>query len=127
MGQVTVAGFEFSVLWQFGSGTPFTKALGFDEYIMMFDSYEGVDIRETPGLERVIYGQPYADRLPAYHRLDLSLGRTFRIGRHVDTTVKFDLINVLDRDNLLYFDLFTLVRVDQLPRFYSLGLRIDFR
>ena len=94
---------------------------------MVSDSYETVDVRFEPGLERVIYGQPYDARLPNYHRLDLSLARAFPIGPRVTASVKFDLINAYDRDNLLYLDLFTLVRVDQLPRFYSLGFRVDFR
>jgi hypothetical protein len=126
-GQANVLGFDVSALWQFGSGTPFTQALGFDEYIMLEDTYEGVDLRFDPSQERVIYGLPYAHRLPAYHRLDLSISRTFRAAPHLDATLKFDVINAYDRDNLLYLDLFTIERVDQLPRFYSLGLRIDLK
>jgi len=84
-------------------------------------------VREESGEERVIYGPPYDARLPNYHRLDLSLSRVFKLGRRADATIKFDLINAYDRDNLFYLDLFTLVRVDQLPRFPSIGLKIDFR
>jgi hypothetical protein len=126
-GSVKLFGFDLSALWQFGSGTPFTQALGFDEYIMMSDTYEFVDVREESGQERVIYGSPYEARMPDYHRLDLSISRMFRPSRHIDITAKFDLMNVYDRENVFFLDLFTLARVNQLPRFPAFGVRIDFR
>ena len=125
--QLDLFGFDFSALFQYGSGTPFSRAIGFDEYILVSGPIEEVDVREESGVERVIFGPPYDARLPSYQRLDLSLGRQFSLGPRVDATIKFDLINALDRQNLFYLDLFTLVRVDQLPRFPSLGLKIDFR
>jgi hypothetical protein len=127
MGTVTLAGFDISALWQFGSGTPYSRAIGFDEYILVSGTFEEVNVQEESGEERVIYGPPYDARLPDYHRLDLSIARMFRLGPRVDATVKFDLINAYDRQNLFYLDLFTLVRVDQLPRFPSLGLKVEFR
>lgn len=127
MGRVSVLGFDLSALWQYGSGTPYSRAIGFDEYILVSGTFEEVDVRQESGEERVIYGPPYDARLPDYHRLDLSISRVFGLGRRADATIKFDLINAYDRSNLFYLDLFTLVRVDQLPRIPSLGLRIDFR
>ncbi|MFV1981671.1 MAG: TonB-dependent receptor plug domain-containing protein, partial [Rhodothermia bacterium] len=115
MAKISVLGFDMSALWQFGSGTPFSRAIGFDEYLLVSGTSEEVDVREESGEERVIYGPPYDARLPNYHRLDLSLSRVFKLGRRADATIKFDLINAYDRDNLFYLDLFTLVRVDQLP------------
>jgi hypothetical protein len=127
MGRLDLLGFDISALWQYSSGTPYSRAIGFDEYILVEGPIEAVDVREESGDERVIYGEPYGGELPSYQRLDLSIARMFRLGRHADATVKFDLINALDRENLFYLDLFTLTRVDQLPRFPSLGLKIDFR
>ena len=127
MAELDLFGFDFSALYQYGSGTPFSQAIGFDEYLLLSGPIEEVDVRDEAGEERVIYGPPYDARLPSYQRLDLSIGRQFQLSRRVDATIKFDLINALDRENLFYLDLFTLVRVDQLPRFPSLGLKIDFR
>ncbi|HEX9659420.1 MAG TPA: TonB-dependent receptor [Rhodothermales bacterium] len=127
LGSLHVSGFKFSAQWQFGSGLPYSQAAGFDDYILISDTFEEVDVRVEPGQERVIYGQPYGDRLPDYQRLDLSVERTFAIGRRVSSTFQAGVINALDRDNLFYLDLFTLARVDQLPRFPSFGIKMEFK
>jgi len=127
LGTLHLAGFKFSALWQFGSGLPYSRAAGFDDYILVEDTYEQVDVRVEPGQERVIYGPPYDDRLPDYQRLDISLERDIRFGKHVKTTFQAGVINALDRKNLFYLDLFTLARVDQLPRFPSFGMKMEFQ
>lgn len=127
LGRLEIAGFKLSVLWQYGSGLPFSRAAGFDDYILISDTFEDVDVRIEPGQERVIYGQPYDARLPDYHRLDLSIERRFEVGSRVSATVQAGVINALDRHNLFYLDLFTLARVDQLPRFPSFGVKLDFQ
>jgi len=127
LGSLHVAGFKFSAQWQFGSGLPYSRAAGFDDYILVSDTFEEVDARVEPGQERVIYGQPYGDRLPDYQRLDLSVEKVFPIGRRVSSTFQAGVINALDRDNLFYLDLFTLARVDQLPRFPSFGIKMEFK
>jgi hypothetical protein len=127
LGSIDIVGFKFSALWQYGSGLPYSRAAGFDDYILVSDTFEEVDVRVEPGQERVIYGQPYDDRLPDYQRLDLSVERSVRMGPRVNATFQAGVINALDRNNLFYLDLFTLARVDQLPRFPSFGLKLEFR
>ena len=117
----SVYGFDLSARWQLGTGLPFNEALGFDLFVLL-DSL--VDVGETFGDERVIYAWPYTGRLPAYHRLDLSVDRSFRLKRAV-ATVQASLINAYDRRNLFYLDLYTLRRVDQLPFVPSLGLKLE--
>lgn len=114
-------GFELSVRWQYGSGLPFSRSLGFDKFILINGQ---TDVRQEPGDTRVLYGEPYDGRLPSYHRLDVSLDRTFRLKRAA-LTVQAALINAYDRNNLFYMDLFTLRRVDQLPLIPSFGLKIE--
>ena len=116
--------FDLSVRWQFGSGLPFSQAVGFDNWIALVDSK--VDVKTAQGHARVIYGPPYRGRLPTYHRLDISLERTFRPSRNIGLTVQGALINGYDRTNLFYLDLFTLRRVDQLPLIPSFGLKFEF-
>jgi len=119
----SVAGFNLNVHWQFGSGLPFNQSIGFDQFILL-DSL--VNVSEEPGQQRVLYKRPYTGRLPAYHRLDLSLDRTFHLQNHAMLTAQVGIINVYDRRNLFYFDLFTLRRVDQLPLLPTFGLKLDF-
>jgi hypothetical protein len=118
----TIKGFDFSLRWEFGSGLPFSRALGFDGFVLIDDV---VDIPTAPSTRRVIYERPYNGVLPAYHRLDFSIDRTFQIGA-AELTVLGSLINVYDRRNLFYLDVFTLRRVDQLPIVPSLGLKVSF-
>ena len=60
-------------------------------------------------------------RLPAYHRLDVSVRRDFTFERG---TLEFNagVTNVYSRDNVFYINRLTGERVDQLPFLPSLGL-----
>lgn len=117
-------GFDFSIRWQLGTGLPYNQSLGFDRFILL-DSL--VNVVETPGDERVLYQRPYEGRLPAYHRLDISLERKFVFNRNTTLSVLGGLINAYDRRNLFYLDLFTLRRVDQLPLIPTFGLKLEFQ
>ncbi len=114
-------GFDLSARWQFGSGLPFNRALGFDGFILMDGT---VNVFEEQGDRRVIYERPFNGLLPTYHRLDLSIERTFRFGRG-SATVQGSLINAYDRANIFYLDVFTLQSAHQLPLIPSFGLKIE--
>jgi carboxypeptidase family protein/TonB-dependent receptor-like protein len=118
------AGFNLNIRWQFGSGLPFNESLGFDRYILL-DSL--VNVLETPGDERVLYGRPYTGRLPTYHRFDVSLDREFELSQRGTATIQVGLINAYDRRNLFYLDLFSLRRVDQLPLIPTVGIKLDLK
>ncbi len=121
LSNVQAAGFNFSVRWQFGSGLPFNESIGFDTYVLVDGE---TDVRTDPGTRRVLYGRPYTGRLPAYHRLDISLDKKFSINRG-SITLQAGAINAYDRSNLFYLDLFTLDRSDQLPLIPSFGIKIE--
>ncbi len=118
----TVLGFDVSARWEFGSGLPFSQAVGFDGFTLIDDI---VKVAAVPGSRRVIYARPFNARLPTYHRLDVSVERTFRLGAAA-LTLQGSLINLYDRRNLFYLDVFTLRRVDQLPLVPSIGLKIEY-
>lgn len=125
LGSLSVWDFDVSLRWQFGSGQPFSEAMGFDTWVPLPDP--SADVGEEPGIRRVLYLSPYEGRLPTYHRLDASLERTFPVSRNVGVTMQASVINIYDRSNLFYLDLFTLRRVDQLPLIPSLGLKVAFK
>jgi hypothetical protein len=122
LGQATLGALNVSVRWQFGTGLPFSRPFGFDGFILMDGP---IDPYAEPDQVRVVYGQPFNDRLPTYHRLDASAARTFRFQRAA-LTVQASVVNAYDRANILYLDLFTLRRTDQLPLTPSLGLSVAF-
>lgn len=120
---VPVSGFTASLRWQFGSGLPFSRALGFDVFLPPDGN---TDPTAEPGLPRVIYDRPFNAELPTYHRLDVSLDRDFSF-RAGTLTLQAGLLNAYNRANLFAFDVFTLERVDQLPVIPTLGLRFQTR
>ena len=122
LASVTLAGFDLSVRWQFGSGIPYSRALGFDRFLFLDG---GVDVFEEPATDRVIYERPFNATLPTYHRLDIAVEREFDLGP-AELTVHAGLINAYDRANLFYYDAFTLRRVDQLPLLPSFGLKLAY-
>ncbi|MDX1530384.1 MAG: TonB-dependent receptor [Rhodothermales bacterium] len=118
-----LGGVEASVRWQYGSGLPFTQPYGFDTLVPLLPL---PDVNAIYGVPRVLYRRPYDGRLPAYHRLDLSVGRTFLLGPGA-LSVQAGAINLYDRANLFYFDIFTVRRVDQLPLLPFAGVKFETR
>ena len=108
--------------WQYGSGLPYTQAVGFDDWLLL---QGGVDLLSDPGQTRVLYEEPYSSRLPDYHRLDLWLEKRFETSRF-SGMLRAGVVNAYNRANLFYFDLFTLNRIEQLPAIPSLGAKIEF-
>ncbi len=118
----SVAGFELSARWQFGSGLPYTRPLAFDGFALVDDIKTAFELEHS---RRVIYERPFDSILPTYHRLDVSAERTWRLD-HATVTLMVGAINVYDRRNVFYVDSFTLERQDQLPFMPTVGLEIGF-
>jgi hypothetical protein len=119
--QVPVYGFDVSARWQLGSGLPYSRALGFDVFILPDGD---PDVAGEPGEPRVIYERPFNGLLPDYHRLDVSVERRFDLGPAA-LTAQAGVINAYDRANLFAYDIFTLRRVDQLPIIPTFGLKLE--
>ena len=114
--------FAASLRWQFGSGLPFTRVLGFDDVISLRTL---VDVREAARRPRVLFERPWNGRLPTYHRLDLSLERRFE-AMGIPLSMQAGAINAYDRTNLFYFDAFRVRRVDQLPIVPFIALQAEW-
>lgn len=113
---------DISTRWNFGSGLPYNRVVGFDGFVLL----DGVqDIFEVNDDRRVIYDLPFRGILPTYHRLDISIDRKFSWD-HMALTIQAGVINVYNRRNLLALDIFTLRRSDQLPIIPTLGLKVEF-
>ncbi len=123
LGSLHFGNFTLNARWQYGSGLPFSEALGFDEFVLM-DGPK--DFFAEPGQTRVLYSYPYSGRLPDYHRLDISAEYAFEFGRSTALTILASGTNAYDRTNLFYIDLFTLERLDQLPFIPAVGLKLEF-
>jgi len=116
--------YTINIGWQMGTGLPFTQPMGFDERIRYGDGLPNVrTIYEFP---RMIMDRPYQARMPDYHRLDVSMERLFRFG---NSGLRFQAgaINVYDRTNIFYYDVFTHRRIDQLPIAPYFSLKLEVR
>lgn len=105
------AGFTASISWEFGTGKPYTKVYGFD---LSLDSPTDNPLQD-PGTARTLYSRPYSERFPTYHRLDASIERSFEISSQLSVKAKAGCMNIYDRQNIFYYDLNALQRVNQTP------------
>ena len=124
LARLTHGPYALSARWQFGSGLPFTPATGFYDEVAVGQPDEA-GFRTRPGTSVLVIDRAlYAERLPAYHRLDVALERRFVFGG-VQATLQAAVINVYDRANIFDYDLFAGRRINQLPLIPSLGLHVE--
>ena len=72
------------------------------------------------------YGDLNDGRLPNYFRLDLTLKRTFVLGKNSNLEANASVINALNRENIFYVNRVTNQRVNQLPIIPSVGISLSF-
>lgn len=106
--------------WQIGSGFPFTQNAGFFEEIVLDDGTFILD----PGLNgelSILYGPVNQGRLPAYHRLDVSVNRVWKIKGGGEIELGASILNVYNRKNVFYYNRITQTRINQLPFLPTFG------
>jgi hypothetical protein len=107
------AGWQFSIMWIYNTGRPFTQSLGYYDKLYFDDLYTAGSLLENFKPFSILSDKNLG-RLPQYHRLDLSLSKSFYF-----FGFKFDLegsiINLYDRANIFYFDRNTGRRINMLP------------
>lgn len=116
---------EVSLRWNYGSGFPFTPTKGGAENLN-FQSGLDYDYTSTNGTLQMVYGTYNSKRLPAYHRLDASIKKSFDLSKNVNLELNFSVTNVYNRENLFYQDRVTGERVNQLPIMPSFGVTLSF-
>ena len=112
--------------WNYGAGFPFTLTQGF---YGQYDLLGGIDsdvLTGNPDLGIIYSEDRNSGHLPDYHRLDMSLKKTFEISKNVDFELMASVTNVYNRGNIFYFDRVRYTRVDQLPILPSLTAKLDF-
>ncbi|MCH2215396.1 MAG: TonB-dependent receptor [Flavobacteriales bacterium] len=117
---------EINGRWNYGSGFPFTQNQGFFLQENFFDGLS-TDITQTNSDEAEIqFGELNDGRLPDYHRLDLTLKRTFKFSDTSSLEASASVTNLYDRENIFFVDRVTGERVNQLPILPSVGLLFSF-
>ncbi len=112
---------EVSTRWNLGSGLPFTQTAGYYQAPNVASGISSDYIVANSNELTIQYAELNEGRLPAYHRLDISLRREFEFeGGSLECNA--GVTNVYSRDNVFYINRITGERVDQLPFLPSIGL-----
>lgn len=117
---------EAGARWNLGSGFPFTRIRAFFGDLQFDRSNEFDVITGNPEVRPIFEEELNVGRLPYYHRLDLSLKRFVKLTNNIDLELTASVTNAYDRENIFYFDVIELERVDQLPILPSISAQFSF-
>ena len=117
---------EASVRWNFGTGFPFTLTQGFYGQNTFADGVQTNLGTNNPDLGTIYAGERNGGRLPTYHRMDVSVKRTFKFGKRAKLEINASATNVYNRQNIFYFDRIRYTRVNQLPILPTLSMNFGF-
>lgn len=109
---------DFSGTWIFASGKPYTAPEG------------GYTITLPDGTQKtfVTVSTKNGNRLPDYHRLDLSATLNFKLGQRIPCTLGFSIFNVYNRSNVWYkqFDIISNTIVETNVNYLGITPNINF-
>ena len=121
---------EVSLRYNFGTGFPFTPTRSFYRSQNFLDaSNQGIvsfDYTSNNGDLDVLYGELNTKRLPNYHRVDVSVKKTFELKNRQEMELSAGATNILDYQNIFYYDRNQNRRVDQLPIMPTVSVSYKF-
>ena len=104
---------EINFRYNYGSGFPFTQTAGFYEQIDLADNAS--DPNTSNGTMGTLYSEINEGRLPYYSRLDATVKKKFTLSERVNMEAAVGVTNMLNQENIFYFDRLTYTQVNQLP------------
>ena len=113
-----------NVRWNYGSGFPFTPTQGY--YPLLPFNNLSTNYTTSNAQLGTLYGTFDNERLPDYHRLDVSVDKTFQLSTSIGLHINASVINVYNRANIFYFNRVTGQRVNQLPILPTLSVAMSF-
>ena len=118
--------FEVNLRWNLGSGLPFTPTSGFYQ-AENFNSGVTTDFTTTnPQNISTLLGEFNSERLPYYHRLDITLKKRFTFKNKDEIELIASVTNVYNRKNIFYVNRVTSEEIYQFPILPSFGLSYKF-
>ena len=115
-----------SARWNLGSGLPFTQSQGYYQAPGGGGGISGDYLSSNPNAVSIYLAGLNEGRLPAYHRLDLNVKRTWKFDGNGALDLSAGVTNAYSRDNVFYINRITGQRKDQLPFLPSVGLDWSF-
>jgi hypothetical protein len=121
---------EVSIRYNFGTGFPFTPTrTNYSKLDFVTAGGEPdltYDYTTENGEPDVLYGDLNTKRLPNYHRVDLSLKKVFELENKDRIEASVGATNMLNYDNIFYYDRNERKRVNQLPIMPTISLSYAF-
>lgn len=115
---------DITLRYEFGSGYPFTQTAGYYDRLPL-DTFNNQFTFGNVGNPFSVLGTKNESRLPNYHRLDASIVYHFQLAP-VRGSVGVNLVNLLDRKNIIYYDRKTGQTITMLEFFPSATLRVEY-
>jgi len=117
--------FSITFNWEFSSGSPFTQIVGYMDKDDLSGLYEGY-YNFNEGTLFPVLGQKNKARLPSYHRLDMTLSKSFDLTSSVKMNFDLNIINLYDNNNIFYYNRETGERINMLPFMPSISIGVEF-
>ncbi|MFT6814444.1 MAG: hypothetical protein ACJAZ3_000332 [Sphingobacteriales bacterium] len=117
---------ELNARFNLGTGFPFTQNQGFFEEFNFGSGGINTNYTSGNGELGVIFADLNGGRLPIYHRLDVSLKKSFTFNRNTKLDAVASVTNAYNRENVFFFDRINFERVNQLPLLPSIGITMKF-
>jgi hypothetical protein len=118
--------YEVNVRWNLGSGLPFTPNAGFYQG----ESFQGgvtTDyVTNNPSSTSTLLGSFNSQRLPAYHRLDITFKKQIVFKNKTSMELIASVTNIYGRNNIFYVNRVTGEEIYQFPILPSFGLSYKF-
>ncbi|MGP8214675.1 MAG: TonB-dependent receptor [Bacteroidia bacterium] len=113
-----------NVRFNYGSGFPFTPTQGYYPNVPLNNI--GVNYTNINGSVGTLYGTYDSYRLTDYARLDISIDKSFQLSQEIGLHINASVINLLDRQNIFYYDRTSGQAVYQLPILPTLSIAMTF-
>jgi hypothetical protein len=116
---------QTNVRWNFGSPFPFTQSQGYYQ-LPQISGGIGSNINTQNSQIGTYYGDLNKGRLSYFHRLDISIQKTFQFTKRSSLEITAGASNVYDRENIFYVDRLSGDKVYQLPVLPTLAASFNF-
>lgn len=117
---------EVSVRWNLGSGLPFTPTAANYQGEPFTDGVGTDFINTNPNTISTQLGDLNSERLPYYHRLDLTVKKNFKFKNEDVLEIIASVTNVYDRKNIFYINRLSQETIYQFPILPSMGISYKF-
>jgi len=115
---------EINLRYNYGSGFPFTQTAGFYEQLNLSDN--SADPTSQNGEINTLYGDINQGRLTPYSRLDASVKKKFTLSKNMKLEANVGVTNMMNQENIFFFDRITYTQVNQLPLMPNASLSLTW-